>query len=59
MPRRRRFYLMLSETGANSFTLIPERIKALVEKLPRVSAEINTSLKDFAQFLDQVSDPGQ
>ena len=42
-----------------SFNLVPERIKALVEKLPRVSAEINTSLQDFAQFLDRISDPGQ
>jgi len=42
-----------------SFNLIPERIQALVEKLPRVSAEINTSLQDFAQFLDRVSDPHQ
>jgi len=42
-----------------SFNLIPERIKALVEKLPSVSAEINTSLEDFAQFLERVSDPPQ
>ena len=41
------------------FNLVPERIKALVEKLPRLSDEINTSLQDFAQFLDRVSDPGQ
>lgn len=39
-----------------SFNLVPERIKALVEKLPRLSDEINTSLQDFAQFLDRVSD---
>jgi hypothetical protein len=42
-----------------SFNLVPERIKALVEKLPCLSAEANTSLQDFAQFLDRISDPGQ
>jgi hypothetical protein len=42
-----------------SFNLVPERIKALVEKLPRGSAEINSSLQDFAQFLERVSDPSQ
>lgn len=42
-----------------SFNLVPERIKALVEKLPRLSAEANTSLQDFAQFLDRVSNSGQ
>ena len=41
------------------FNLIPERIKALVEKLPRLSAKANTSLQDFAQFLDRVSNSGQ
>jgi len=39
--------------------MVPERIKALVEKLPRLSDEINTSLQDFVHFLDRVSDPGQ
>jgi hypothetical protein len=42
-----------------SFNLVPERIKALVEKLPPLSAEANTSLQDFAQFLDRVSKSGQ
>jgi hypothetical protein len=42
-----------------SFNLVPERIKALVEKLPRLSDEVNTSLQDFAQFLDRVSDQSQ
>ena len=42
-----------------SFNLVPERIKALVEKLPRVSGEINSSLHDFAQFLERVSNSGQ
>jgi hypothetical protein len=42
-----------------SFNLVPERIKALVEKLPRLSAEANTSLQDFVQFLDRVSNSGQ
>lgn len=39
--------------------MVPERIKALVEKLPRLSDEVNTSLQDFAQFLDRVSDQSQ
>jgi len=39
--------------------MVPERMKALVEKLPRLSDEINTSLQDFAQFLERVSDPSQ
>jgi hypothetical protein len=42
-----------------SFNLVPERIKALVEKLPGLSEKINTSLQDFAQFLDRVSDSVQ
>jgi len=42
-----------------SFNLVPERIKALVEKLPRLSADANTSLQDFAQFLERLSNSGQ
>jgi len=37
----------------------PRKNKGACRKAPRVSAEIDTSLKDFAQFLDRVSDPGQ
>jgi hypothetical protein len=42
-----------------SFNLVPERVRGLVEKLPRLSDEINTSVQDFAQLLDRVPDPSQ
>jgi hypothetical protein len=38
-----------------SFNLIPERVKGLVERLPRIHEEVRLNLEDFAQFLENVS----
>lgn len=38
-----------------SFTLIPERVKGLVERLPNAYEQVQQDLSAFAQFLEQVS----
>lgn len=38
-----------------SFNLIPERIKRLVERLPRIHEQVKLNLEDFAEFLENLS----
>ena len=38
-----------------SFSLVPDRIKVLVEKLPTIFQHVQSNLIDFTQFLEKLS----